>query len=121
MQLDVTSGDLSWSDRGDLVVPSDPLSQAVYLRVMTERGSLFWDTTFGSRLHELRRTKLDVTFKSRLEDVLREALTPLVAAGELAKLSFDHERQAGGRWHVRVRAQTRSRRDFTFPLFVEVT
>lgn len=113
-------GDLQLDTSVDLVRETNPVRQAVQLRLTTERGSCFWDVAFGSTLHELRQAKVTATFSVDLESRIRTALRPMTTAGELTILGFRHERPTKDRWHVQFFGADRGRRPITFDLFLEV-
>lgn len=119
-ELDPSTRDLVMETSGDLRGVTNAARQAVYLRTMTHRGSCFWDTRFGSRLHELRARKITATFQAALEDVLRECLAPMLESGELAGVAFEHERVERNRWHCRLTVTDSAERQLPFDLFVEV-
>lgn len=119
-QIDPLLLDLVASDRGDLTTSTDTLYEAVHLRLTTARGTCFWDRTFGSTLHTFARSKITKRTAAELEDAVRDALVPLLESKELSALAFEHDRPAPNRWHIRLSALARSRRRFTYDLFVEV-
>ena len=86
--LDPATGDY----RGDVI---DHLGNAVYLRVMTPRGSWWADPTLGSRLHELRREKDVPRLTILARQYAQQALQPLVDAGRADAVDVQVERLPG--------------------------
>lgn len=99
---------------------ASPALDAVRLRLHTERGSCFWDATFGSTLHQLVRAKITARTAVRIEDAIRVALAPMVRASELAIEGFAHEQPESDRWHVAVTLRDGQKRPVKFHLFLKV-
>ena len=118
--INTTTADLPLDKAGNLVVETNPTRQAVQLRIFTRRGSCFWDRTFGSRLHLAPRMKIGAGFQAQLEDLFRSALRPLLDAGEIRELAFEHERPAPTQWHARLTMLDAGKRPLAFDYWVEV-
>lgn len=119
--IDPVTQDLCLDVSGRLVVETNPVYQAVYLRLNTRRGTCFWDVAFGSTLHELQQAKITSTFQPDLEDRIRTALQPMIDAKEISDLAFEHERPSGNRWHCRLTVLDAGKRLLGWELWVEVT
>ena len=65
------------------------LANAIWLRIMTPRGSWWADTTLGSRLHTLSRRKALAGIAAEARDMAIEALKPLVTAGRAQSIDVD--------------------------------
>lgn len=118
--IDPTTRTLTLAASGDLARSTSATAERAYTRLFTERGSCFWDTTFGSRLHLLRRAKITGSFERQLEDAVREAWRPLLDAGELVGLQFAHERVDHGRWHTVVHVEDAARAPIAFDIWTAV-
>lgn len=120
--VDPTTQDLVLTLAQDVrgVASVEDTAQRVYHRLFTQRGSCFWDRSFGSTLHELGRAKIGRTFQADVEDRVRRALQPLVDDGSITAIAFAHERAATGRWHVQVQVQDRRHAVIPFDLWVGV-
>ena len=70
---------------------SDALTTPIWLRLFSRRGSYIDDDQYGSRLHELYRTKSPETAAKLAPDMVREALQPLVDDGLIATLEVTAE------------------------------
>jgi len=64
----------------------------IYLSLMVKKGSFFYDTTFGSRLHELAREKNTPGTARKAEDYCREALQWLLDTGKATRIDVYTER-----------------------------
>lgn len=118
MRIEPATQDLA-IEAGDLGDAS-PVHDAVRLRLHVHRGSCFWDSSFGSTLHQLARAKVTTRTAVRVEDAIRVALAPMVKAGELAIEGFAHEQPEVSRWHTVITLRDRQRRPVTFHLFLKV-
>lgn len=87
-RIDPLSADYDGSRIGDL-------SNAVYLRLMTPRGSYWADPEFGSRLHLLHREKDLARVALQAEHYAREALQPLLDTARATAVRVSAERVAG--------------------------
>lgn len=104
----------------DLEAISNPTLESVYLRLSTHRGSCFWDPDLGSRLHELSATKATAGITREAEDLVAEALAPMVTAGELLDLEIATQIVQRGRIEIVLRATDVARRPLLFTHFVRV-
>lgn len=118
MTLDLTTGDIAWA--GDLLPAANPTLEAVALRLQTRKGTCFWDATFGSTLHELNRTTITARTRADVEDRIRSALKPLLDAGGLTSLSFEHERSEG-QWRTLTRMTDARGVPLAYDVWVGVT
>lgn len=98
----------------------NPVLQSVYIRLTTRRGSCFWDLGFGSTLQELQRLKAGPTILREVETRVRDALQPMVDAGELLELDVTAEKVARDRVDLVLSAQDAGRRPLRFTTFVRV-
>lgn len=64
----------------------------IYLSLIIEKGSFFYDPTFGSRLHELKREKNTPATARKAEDYCREALQWLLDTGKATRIDIYTER-----------------------------
>lgn len=118
-RIDTVADDLATTPSLDLATTASALGDAMYLRLMTERGTCWWDPTFGSRLHELRSRGLTESTVARVEDAAREALAPLTSSGELTELSVTVT-QAPNRVDLTLSGQDNRRRKIALSLEVIV-
>lgn len=95
------------------------LANAVYLRLMTARGSYWADAAFGSRLHELQREKNLARVALLARQYAIDALAPLLEDGRATAIDVRAERQ-GARLGlaVQVTAASGERLTFTHPVTV---
>jgi len=121
--IDPTTGDYAQADPdrpGTLLRdPADGLANAVYLRVMTPRGSWWADPTLGSRLHELQREKNVARVERQARQYVELALQPLIDDGRAASVAVETERHAG-RLHIKVEIVDAAQVTRTFDLHVKV-
>ena len=118
--LDVDTTDIALVDSGDMGTTQDPVQQDALLRLKVRRGSCVWDPTFGSRLASLARTKVNARFAQDLESEVLECLKPLTLTGEVANITFQHQRLAG-RWECRVAFRTRTQTKTSVRVTLEVS
>lgn len=71
------------------------LGNAVYLRLMTPRGSYWTDATFGSRLHLLKREKDLARVELQARQYAEEALQPLLDDGRAKRIQVTTRRIDG--------------------------
>jgi len=64
----------------------------IYLSLMVKKGSFFYNPSFGSRLHELKREKNTPATARKAEDYCREALQWLLDTGKAIKIDIYTER-----------------------------
>jgi len=68
------------------------LMNNIYLSLKVQQGSFFANTSFGSRLHLLRRAKNTETTKRLAMDYCREALQWLINSGKAITINIYAER-----------------------------
>jgi Mu-like prophage protein gp46 len=73
----------------------DHLGNAIYLRIMTPRGSWWADPTLGSRLYELAREKDVERVRVLAQQYAQQALQPLLDAGRADAIEIVAQRQQG--------------------------
>lgn len=96
------------------------LLNAVYLRIMTPRGTYWDDETFGSRLHLLRREK-DLSNRSvRAKEYVAEALQPLLDDGRADAVETLTEQRGDGRLRLLVKVFQAGAQVAQLEYFVEV-
>lgn len=118
VRIDPGARDYIRTASNDLEQVSDAQSQEVYRRLAVELGSCWWDRTFGSRLHELRRMGLRQGWEREVEDMVHEALQPMVARGELSQVQVEHDRPDPNRVHIGISALGAGRKPLTFDHWV---
>lgn len=118
--LDPILRDLVLTAGGDLQAVDNPTRQAVVLRLLTERGSCFWDLTFGSTLHEMPRAKIVANAERDAEDRARSALRPLLDSQEISALSISVSRVDRNRIEMAVSCRDAGQRPIQFTMFVAV-
>lgn len=118
--IDFTALDLVLTDAGDLVAVDNPVLEELGLRLLTERGSAWWDLSFGSRLHELATTKAGADLERRVQEEVRAALRPMLTAGALSSLQVTVTRVDRSRVDLEVRAVDSRRRPITFATTVRM-
>lgn len=90
------------------------LGNAVYLRLMTPRGSWWADPELGSRLHELAREK-DLPWVRRLAvQYSRQALRPLLDDGRARTVDVTADIPRNGRCLLRIEVTDATGRRQTF-------
>lgn len=82
------------------------LSEAAYLRLTTHRGSYWPDATFGSRLHELTRSKDVPRLLQTAKHYTEEALAPLKTLWKVSSLTVNVSHQSPGRILIKVAMTT---------------
>jgi len=94
--IDPRSADYSGSSSFNLL-------NAVYVRIITPRGSYWDDENFGSRLHLLQREK-DLSNRSvRAKEYVAEALQPLLDDGRADSNETVTEQRGDGRLRILVK------------------
>ncbi len=111
--LDPTTGDYAAAN-------IDHLGNAVYLRLMTPRGSWWADTDFGSRLHELQREKDLARVRRLAVQYSEQALAPLIADGRAKAIRISATQPHDGRCLLRVEVEDAVGRQTTFHHAVKV-
>lgn len=96
------------------------LGNAVYLRIMTPRGSFWADPTLGSRLHELAREKDVPRIRVLTRQYVEQALQPLLDDGRARSLTVSVEQPHNGRCYFRVEVEDATGSCQTFSHFVRV-
>ena len=111
--INPTTGDLT----GQRI---NTLGNAVYIRLMTPLGTWWKDTTVGSRLHELKRSK-DVTRVSKnAKQYAADALKPLLEDGRAETITVSAEQPHNG-WlylHIEIIDATGNPQVFRHPVRV---
>lgn len=97
---------------------AEAVQQSMYIRLTTRRGSVIWDPSFGSRLHEIVTKRADTV--QRVEAYVREALEPMVLAGELLELQVQAQASGRNRIDYLVSAVDAGRRPVTFQNWVQL-
>ncbi|MFH1028478.1 MAG: phage GP46 family protein [Pseudomonadota bacterium] len=103
--------------------PAETIMNNVYLSLMIERGSLFVNPEFGSRLHLLRRAKNTANTEILAREYCREALQWLLDSGRATDIQIESERDRTQDLHrlkLRVVVTQTNGRAVTFETFVEV-
>ncbi|HND28871.1 MAG TPA: hypothetical protein PKY30_24405 [Myxococcota bacterium] len=100
--VDPITGDLTLSG-GKLVVETSPVRAELVARIKTHKGSCFWDLSFGSTLHELK--KVSSSALRDIEERVRAALRPM----SLDSLQVVVERVDVGRIDLAVQASKAGR------------
>ena len=101
------------------VRPPEVTAQQLLLRLQTQKGTCFWDSSFGSTLHELPRTKLGPTAERDAEDRVRSALAPMVTSKAIGALTVQVQR-AQNRLNLSVCCVDAGGNPIQFSTFVEV-
>ena len=99
---------------------TNPTLEAIHIRLHTERGSCFWDLSFGSTLHLLPTETISADRVRDVEDRVRTALQPMVDAHEISGLTIHATRVARNRVDLSVQCLDAGRRPVTFTTFVQV-
>ncbi|OAN31218.1 phage GP46 family protein [Pseudomonas oryzihabitans] len=73
------------------------LANAIYLRLTVPLGSWWADTSLGSRLHELRRSKDLIRIGTLAKQYAASALQPLLDDGRASAISITVEQPHDGR------------------------
>lgn len=118
--LDPLSRDFVLTSSNDLKGVDNPTLQGVVLRLMTERGSCFWDPDFGSTLHLVAREKGGPSTERDVADRARRALKPMVDDEDITDLTVQATRVDRGRVELAVRCLDAGRRPVAFSTFVAV-
>lgn len=92
--IDPGTGDYRIVDGAATRDPADGLANAVYMRLMTPRGSYWADATLGSRLHELQREKDVARVALLAKQYSEQALAPILADGRATAVAISTEHQA---------------------------
>lgn len=100
--------------------PAAGLANAVYLRLMTPRGSYWAEPTMGSRLHELAREKDLARVAVLARQYAQVALQPILDDGRATAIDITTERPGNGRLHLRIEVTDAGggRQTFTHPVTV---
>ena len=75
--------------------PAGGLANSLYLRLTVPLGSWWADTTFGSRLHELRRSKDLARIAILAQQYAEQALAPILTDGRATSVSVTTQRAPG--------------------------
>lgn len=100
--------------------PADGLANAVYLRLMTARGSYWPDPDFGSRLHEIQREKDLPRVAVLAVQYAEQALRPIIDDGRAASIEVTADRPGNGWLALLVVVTAANGRTFTFKYPVKV-
>lgn len=119
IHLDPETMDYVLTASRDWEPASSLTAESMLLRVRTERGTWWWDSAFGSTLHELVRSARPNP-EQDVVDAIESALDPMVDAGEISDLEVAAERTARGRVDVAIRCTDSAHRPLTMTLFVQV-
>lgn len=96
------------------------LANAVYLRIMTPKGTWWADASLGSRLHELAREK-DVQRIHRLaEQYAAQALQPLIADERAQSVTVRADQPHNGRCNLHIEVVDNTGKQQTFRYFIRV-
>ncbi|MGE9986594.1 phage GP46 family protein [Desulfovibrio sp. SGI.169] len=98
----------------------DHLGNAVYLRLMTPRGSWWADTTLGSRLHELARVKDKARVSVLARQYAEQALQPLLDDGRARAIEVTARQPHNGRCLLHVEVTEAGGAAYGFDHFVRV-
>lgn len=104
----------------DLEQPDNPVLQSMVIRLLTWRGSCWWDLNFGSTLHLMPTEKLSGSIERDAETRAADALQPMLDAGELLELEVSAERVDRNRLELSVRCTDAGRRPLSFTRCIEV-
>lgn len=96
------------------------LGNAVYLRLMTPIGSYWADTTLGSKLHLLRRTKDVERNRTLAVQYTQEALKPLIDSKRADTVDVDATWHHDGRLELAGTVSQAGRAVATFQHYVKV-
>jgi len=105
---------------GDFDSITNPTLEELQLRVLTHRGTCFWDLEFGSTLHRLPTEKIAGALERDVADRARDALRPMERAGQISGVRVEVERIDRNRVDMRLSALDAGRRPLRFQAFVEV-
>lgn len=104
----------------DWTPATHPLQEAVVRRLMTQRGTCFWDLSYGSTLHELvgapARGNLTVDAEARVKAALR----PLVEGGRIQSLKVSATRTTSNRLDLGLRVVASDSTILRFSTFVRL-
>lgn len=96
------------------------LQNAVYLRLMTPRGSYWADVNLGSLLYTLEREK-DVQRVSLLaKQYAEQALQPLINDGRAVDIQVTTVQPHNGRLHLHIEVTQQAGEKFTFNCPIKV-
>lgn len=100
--------------------PANGLANAVYLRLMTPRGSYWADPLMGSRLHEVAREKDVARVAVLARQYAEQALQPVLDDGRASAIEITTEQPHNGRLllHIEVTRAGGDRVTFTHPVEV---
>ncbi len=96
------------------------LGNAVYLRLMTPRGSWWGDPALGSRLHELARQKDVLRVGVLARQYAETALQPLLDDGRARSISVEVQQPYDGRLLLLVQVTDATGTPYLFEHFVRV-
>ncbi len=97
------------------------LANAVYIRLMTPRGSWWQDTSLGSRLHELEREKDIEHVYILMEHYAKEALEPLLQDGRAKNIVVTVQKLKEGQCLLLVEVEDATGQPYTFNYIMRVS
>ena len=109
-------GQLTFEESGDIM-------NNIYLSLMVRKGSFFQNRAFGSRLHELYRSKNTEQIAALVEDYCKEALQWIIDIGRASKIEVYTEIDKSENPHrlkLIVECTQVDGRVITFDIFMEV-
>ena len=90
------------------------LGNAVYIRLATPLGSWWADTSLGSRLHELARSKDVPRIRILAEQYAAQALQPLLDSGRARSIAVTSQQPHDGRCLLLITVEDATGRQSTF-------
>jgi len=103
--------------------PAENIMNNIYLSLMIPKGSCFWNPEFGSRLHELKRSKDTERTAELARQYCKEALQWIVDTGRAKSIEVTAERDrnvSSNRLKIHVQAVQADGREVSFDVFQEV-
>jgi len=100
--------------------PANGLANAVYLRLMTPRGSYWAEPLMGSRLHDLAREKDVARVAILARQYAAQALQPIIDDGRASTINIDTEQPRNGRLNLLITVTDAGGDRVTFTHPVEV-
>lgn len=104
----------------DLKRSTSATLEELTLRLLTHRGSCFWDLSFGSTLHLLPAEKIGPTTSRDVENRARVALQPMVDARTISALEVRAGRVDRNRVELGLRCKDARGAPITFTTWVPV-
>lgn len=103
--------------------PAESIMNNIFLSLEIPQGSCFWDPEFGSRLHELKRSKNTERTAELSRQYCEEALQWIIDAGRAKSIEVVTERDRSASPHrlkILVQAVQADGRKVSFETFQEV-